>query len=49
MQTTRNGDPKVLIALDFADEQQALALVAQLDPAQCRLKVGKEDVYPVRP
>ncbi|OXY82089.1 orotidine-5'-phosphate decarboxylase [Oceanimonas doudoroffii] len=42
MQTTRNGDPKVLIALDFADEQQALALVAQLDPAQCRLKVGKE-------
>ncbi|MDP5291372.1 orotidine-5'-phosphate decarboxylase [Oceanimonas sp. CHS3-5] len=42
MQTTHNGDPKVLIALDFAGEQQARALVAQLDPAQCRLKVGKE-------
>ncbi|MDV2857851.1 MULTISPECIES: orotidine-5'-phosphate decarboxylase [Oceanimonas] len=42
MQTSHNRDPKVLIALDFADEQQAKALVAQLDPAQCRLKVGKE-------
>ena len=35
-------DPKIIIALDFADERQALALIAQLDPAQCRLKVGKE-------
>lgn len=42
MQTSHNGDPKVLIALDFADEQQARALVAQLSPTQCRLKVGKE-------
>ncbi|WP_346350626.1 orotidine-5'-phosphate decarboxylase [Oceanimonas sp. AH20CE76] len=42
MQTSHNRDPKVLIALDFADEQHAKALVAQLDPAQCRLKVGKE-------
>ncbi|MFH7563818.1 orotidine-5'-phosphate decarboxylase [Oceanimonas smirnovii] len=42
MQTSHNRDPKVLIALDFADEQQAKTLVAQLDPAQCRLKVGKE-------
>ncbi|MGP7734123.1 orotidine-5'-phosphate decarboxylase [Oceanimonas smirnovii] len=42
MQTSHNRDPKVLIALDFADEQQVKALVAQLDPAQCRLKVGKE-------
>ena len=42
MQASHNGDPKILIALDFADEQQALALVAQLDPSQCRLKVGKE-------
>lgn len=41
-QTTHNGDPKILIALDFANEQQAKALVAQLDPAHCRLKVGKE-------
>ncbi|WMC09251.1 orotidine-5'-phosphate decarboxylase [Oceanimonas pelagia] len=42
MQTSHHSDPKVLIALDFADEQQAKALVARLDPAQCRLKVGKE-------
>ncbi|AEY02090.1 orotidine 5'-phosphate decarboxylase [Oceanimonas sp. GK1] len=42
MQTSHNGDPKVLIALDFADEQQARALVAQMSPTQCRLKVGKE-------
>ncbi len=33
---------KVIVALDFADAASALALVAQLDPALCRLKVGKE-------
>ena len=32
----------VIVALDFADRQQALALVEQLSPEQCRLKVGKE-------
>ena len=42
MQTSIKHDPKILIALDFADQEQALALVAQLDPTQCRLKVGKE-------
>ncbi|OYD25217.1 orotidine-5'-phosphate decarboxylase [Oceanimonas baumannii] len=41
-QTTHNDDPKILIALDFANEQQAKALIVQLDPACCRLKVGKE-------
>jgi orotidine-5'-phosphate decarboxylase len=41
-QTSHHGDPKILIALDFADEQQARALIAKLDPASCRLKVGKE-------
>ena len=35
-------DPRVIVALDFADAVQALALVECLDPAQCRLKVGKE-------
>lgn len=40
MQTSH--DPKILIALDFANEQQAMALIHQLDPALCRLKVGKE-------
>lgn len=33
---------KVIVALDFADADSALALVARLDPALCRLKVGKE-------
>ncbi|SHG86620.1 orotidine-5'-phosphate decarboxylase [Ferrimonas marina] len=35
-------DPKVLVALDFASEADALAFVDQLDPSACRLKVGKE-------
>ncbi|MHB1061275.1 MAG: orotidine-5'-phosphate decarboxylase [Thiobacillus sp.] len=33
---------KIIVALDFADAAPALALVARLDPALCRLKVGKE-------
>src|SRR3990167_2742723 len=33
---------KIIVALDYADADSALALVAQLDPALCRLKVGKE-------
>src|SRR4051812_38923520 len=35
-------DPKVIVALDFPDAETALALAARLDPAQCRVKVGKE-------
>ena len=36
-------DPKpVIVALDFAGEQDTLAFVRRLDPALCRLKVGKE-------
>ncbi|MHB1214637.1 MAG: orotidine-5'-phosphate decarboxylase [Thiobacillus sp.] len=33
---------KIIVALDFADAASALALVDRLDPALCRLKVGKE-------
>lgn len=33
---------KVIVALDYEKEEQALSLVDQLDPEQCRLKVGKE-------
>jgi len=33
---------KIIVALDYADAASALALVARLDPALCRLKVGKE-------
>jgi orotidine-5'-phosphate decarboxylase len=32
----------LIVALDFPDEQQALAMAAVLDPARCRVKVGKE-------
>lgn len=35
-------DPKIVVALDFAEANPALALVDRLDPALCRLKVGKE-------
>ena len=33
---------KIIVALDYADAASALALVDKLDPALCRLKVGKE-------
>lgn len=33
---------RIIVALDFDSEQKAIALVGQLDPSQCRLKVGKE-------
>ncbi len=35
-------DPKVIVALDFADSKQALEFARKTSPAQCRLKVGKE-------
>ncbi len=36
------NDAKIIIALDFKDESSTLALVAQLKPELCKLKVGKE-------
>jgi len=36
------ADPRVIVALDFANPMHALALADRLDPAQCALKVGKE-------
>ena len=33
---------RVIVPLDFADGAAALALAARLDPALCRVKVGKE-------
>ena len=33
---------KLIVALDFDNESNALALVDQLDPTQCALKVGSE-------
>lgn len=34
--------PRIIVALDVADREQALAMAGRLDPALCRLKVGKE-------
>ena len=36
------NDPRIIVSLDFADTTQALDLAHKLDPALCRLKVGKE-------
>ena len=38
----RPDEPRIIVALDYASAEAALALAQQLDPAQCRLKVGKE-------
>jgi orotidine-5'-phosphate decarboxylase len=35
-------NPRVIVALDFADPTQAVALVERLEPEACALKVGKE-------
>ncbi len=36
------NDPKVVVALDYANQKQALEFIDQIDPSLCRLKVGKE-------
>lgn len=36
------SDPKIIVALDYSDAASAWSLIACLDPALCRLKVGKE-------
>ncbi len=35
-------DPKIIVALDYADEKSAWDIVQKLDPNLCRLKIGKE-------
>jgi orotidine-5'-phosphate decarboxylase len=42
MSDPQKPDPRIIIALDYAASAPALALAEQLDPAACRLKVGKE-------
>lgn len=39
---TDKSDPKVIVALDYASREDALALVSRLNPQLCRLKVGLE-------
>ena len=34
------AEPRVIVALDFAEPPAALALVERLDPRTCALKVG---------
>lgn len=36
------SDPKVVVALDYANETEALRFVDRISPQSCRLKVGKE-------
>ena len=36
------ADPSIIIALDYPSAAQAVALAERLQPALCRLKVGKE-------
>lgn len=36
------SDPKVIVALDYANPTHAIALAERLDPAQCALKIGSE-------
>ncbi|MDD5057220.1 MAG: orotidine-5'-phosphate decarboxylase [Sideroxydans sp.] len=37
-----SNDPKIVVAMDYAQAAPALALVERLEPSLCRLKVGKE-------
>ena len=37
-----SSEPRIIVALDFDNAASALALADQLNPNQCRLKVGKE-------
>lgn len=36
------GDPRVIVALDYGEAEPALTLVERLDPTRCRLKIGKQ-------
>lgn len=39
---TPAADPRLIVALDYDAPRAALELARQLEPSQCRLKVGKE-------
>ena len=39
---TKIPDSKIIVALDYAQSQDAMHLVEQLDPKFCKLKIGKE-------
>lgn len=37
-----NSDSRIIVSLDFPEGKQALELCEKLDPASCKLKIGKE-------
>ena len=41
-QIEKNTISPIVVALDYPTQQQALEMAKQLDPKQCRVKVGKE-------
>ena len=36
------NDPRIIISLDFSGAGEALAFLQKIDPAYCRVKIGKE-------
>ncbi len=38
----KSVDSPLIVALDYDNEQAAMSIVSQLDPALCKLKIGKE-------
>jgi orotidine-5'-phosphate decarboxylase len=40
--STENSISPIVVALDYPTQKQALEMAKQLDPKQCRVKVGKE-------
>lgn len=36
------NDPKIIVALDYDNQEDVLSLITKLDPDLCRLKIGKE-------
>ena len=36
------SSPRIIVALDFSSAEEAITLVKTLNPAMCRVKVGKE-------
>jgi orotidine-5'-phosphate decarboxylase len=41
-ETMTANEPKIIVALDFSTTGPAFDLLARIDPAQCRVKIGKE-------
>ena len=36
------NNSRIIVSLDYPETDEALAMVSRLDPASCRVKVGKE-------